>query len=131
MTIHAFAVRVTATRVVEAAMTEPAESDLAARVGGAGLVAMLVTHLVWDPALTLLGVGRFGIAAEGTPFVRDLLRIHPVAWLVVKFLVVGGGAALMYRAGIHREWATAWGPWVIALLGFVAPLGWLRRLFSE
>lgn len=89
---------------------------------------MCATHLVWDTTLTLVGVARFGIAAEGTPIVRDLLRVHPVAWLAVKLVVVGGGAFLLYRLGIHRHWSTAWGPWLLAVIGFLAPLGWLRRL---
>lgn len=98
------------------------------RVGGVGLALMLVTHLIWDPALTLLGVAQFGIAAEGTPFVRRLLRIHPLAWITAKLLVVGGAGAFMYRVGVHRDPVTAWGPWLLAIIGFVAPLGWLERL---
>ena len=98
------------------------------RIGGLGLVLMLFTHLIWDPALTLLGVSQFGIEAEGTPFVRTLLRIHPLAWIAAKLVVVGGTGLFMYRVGVHRDPATAWGPWLLAIVGFVAPLGWLERL---
>lgn len=108
---------------------EDGAAPLVERVGRAGLVAMLLAHLVWDPALTLAGVAEFGVAEEDNPVVRDLLSVHPVVWLGAKGLVVGGVAALLHRLGAHREVATAWAPWAIAALGVVAPLGWLALLF--
>ena len=45
----------------------------AVTVGAAGLAAMVLTHLVWDPALTLLGVHAFGIGEEDSAVVRSLL----------------------------------------------------------
>lgn len=99
-----------------------------ARVGLLGIGAMLVAHLVWDPAVTLVGVTAFGIGEEDAPLVRTLLRIHPVAWLLAKVAVLGGATAVMLRLRIHRDAATAWLPWAVAVLGFVGPLGWLELL---
>jgi hypothetical protein len=97
-------------------------------VGTAGVLAMLVAHLVWDPALTLLGVARFGVGEEDADLVRTLLRVHPAAWLGAKVVAVGGLAGVIVRLDVHRDPATAWLPWVVALLGFVGPLGWIELL---
>lgn len=105
-----------------------AEHTRTERLGLAGIVAMLLAHLVWDPALTLAGVAVFGIAEEDTATVRALLRIHPVAWLAVKLVVLGGVTGVMLRLRVHRDPATAWVPWVIAAVGVVGPLGWLELL---
>lgn len=106
------------------------QPDRTYRIGSAGLVAAVVAHLVWDPVLTLFGVARFGVAEEDAALVRSLLGIHPAAWLAVKLLVVGGFAAVVVRLDAHRMPATAWVLWLVALLGFVAPLGWLELLAS-
>mgnify|MGYP006976219192 CR=1 FL=1 len=86
-------------------------SERTARIGTAGLVAAVIAHLVWDPAVTLL-------------------RIHPAAWLATKLVVVGGFAAVVVRIGAHRNPVTVWLLWLVALLGVVAPLGWLELLVA-
>jgi hypothetical protein len=101
------------------------------RVGTAGLIATVVAHLVWDPALTLVGVATFGIAEEDAALVRTLLRIHPAAWVATKVVVVGGFAAVVVRMGAHRIPVTAWLLWLVAAVGIVAPLGWLELLASD
>ena len=106
------------------------EPDGAYWIGSAGLGAAVFAHLVWDPVLTLVGVARFGVAEEDAALVRSLLEIHPAAWLAAKLLVVGGFAAVVVRLDAHRIPATAWVLWLVALLGFVAPLGWLELLAS-
>ena len=103
-------------------------STATARVGLAGIAAMLLTNLVWDPAVTAVGVAAFGIAEEDAPLVRALWRVHPGVWLGAKVAVVGGAAAVMVRLGIHRDAVTAWVPWLLAVLGAVGPLGWLALL---
>ncbi len=100
-----------------------------ARFGTAGVAAMLVTHLVWDPALTLVGVARFGLAEEDTALVRTLVGVHPLVWIGAKLVVVGGAAAVIVRLGAHRDLVTACVPWFVAFLGLVGPLGWLELLF--
>ena len=104
------------------------DSELTARIGTAGLVAAVAAHLVWDPAVTLVGVAAFGIAEEDAGVVRSLLRIHPAAWLATKLVVVGGFAAVVVRIGAHRNPVTVWLLWLVALGGVVAPLGWLELL---
>lgn len=96
--------------------------------GLVGLYAMVVTHLVWDPTLTALGIAEFGIAEEDNEFVRQLWEIHPLVWFAAKGVVVGGTALVMWRIGAHRDWETALLLYVIAVIGFVAPLGWLELL---
>ncbi|MBB6646453.1 hypothetical protein [Halobellus ruber] len=103
-------------------------AERTSRIGTAGLVAAVVAHLVWDPALTLVGVATFGIAEEDAALVRTLLRIHPAAWVATKVVVVGGFAAVVVRIGAHRLPVTAWLLWLVAVVGFVAPLGWLELL---
>jgi hypothetical protein len=98
-------------------------------LGGVG--AMLLAHLVWDPAMTTVGIAEFGVAEEDNELVRALWVIHPVAWIVAKVLVVGGAAVLVLRLGIHREPATAWVPYVIAVLGLLGPLGWIELLLAR
>jgi hypothetical protein len=98
------------------------------RFGVAGLVAMLVAHLVWDPALTLIGVAEFGIDEEDTGLVRSMLRIHPAVWLAAKVVVLGSVTWIIYKLGIHRDPATAWFPWLVAVFGILGPLGWLELL---
>ncbi|MFB6255292.1 MAG: hypothetical protein ABEH58_00955 [Haloplanus sp.] len=97
-------------------------------VGLAGIGAMLATHLVWDTTLTLLGVAAFGIEEEGTAIVRELLWIHPVAWILAKVVVMTATTWVMLRLDAHRSPATAWVPWLLAVLGFVGPLGWFELL---
>lgn len=91
---------------------------------------MVVVHLVWDPALTLLGVGAFGVGEEDAAFVRTLLAIHPALWLGAKLLYVGGGAVVLYRTGAYRTPLAAVLLWVVAVYGAVAPLGWLELLLG-
>jgi hypothetical protein len=97
-------------------------------LGLAGIGAMLVTQLVWDTTLTLLGVAAFGIEEEDTALVRALLSFHPLAWLLAKILTLTAAAWVMLRLDAHRDPATAWVPWLLAVLGFVGPLGWLELL---
>lgn len=97
-------------------------------IGLGGVGAMLLAHLVWDPALTAVGIAEFGLAEEDNELVRTLWSIHPVAWLAAKVLVVGGATAVVLRFGIHRDPATAWILYVIAFLGLIGPLGWLELL---
>lgn len=101
------------------------------RVGSASLLAVVATHLLWDPALTLLGVAEFGIAEEDTAVVRMLLAFHPAAWLGVKLAVVSGFTAVVIWLDAHRILATTVLLWFVALLGFVAPLGWLELLVAN
>jgi len=96
-----------------------------ARFGTADVAAMLVPHLVWEPALTLVGVARFGVAEEDTAVLRQLLRVHPLAWLAAKVLVVGGLAVVVLRIDAHRDAVMARIPWFVALLGILGPPGWL------
>ncbi len=96
------------------------------RIGLLGLAAMVIAHLVWDPLLTLAGVATFGIAEEDSAVVRSLLRLHPGLWLAAKGLLVGGWAGLVYYLGAHRHPAMAWLPWALAVVGVVAPLGWIE-----
>lgn len=96
-----------------------------------GLCAMVLTHLVWDPTVTVLGIAEFGIAEEDNSLVRRLWRLHPSVWLTAKVVVVGGVAAVILRLGAHRDPATAWVPYLMALLGLVGPLGWLELLFTR
>jgi hypothetical protein len=112
--------------------TDAGERDrsLAATAGAAGLVAMVFAHLVWDPVLTLLGVEAFGVAEEDSPLVRSLLETHPGLWLAAKVLFVGGGAAAIYRVGAYRDPPVAVLLWVVAVVGAVAPLGWLELLLG-
>jgi uncharacterized membrane protein len=98
-------------------------------IGLAGIGAMLVTHLVWDTTLTLVGVAVFGIEEEDTALVRALLRIHPAVWILAKAVALGVAARVMLRLGAHRDRTTACVPWVVAVLGFVGPLGWLELLW--
>lgn len=99
-----------------------------ARFGRLGVALMLLAHLIWDPALTLVGVATFGIAEEDAALVRTLLAIHPAVWLVAKVVVLGAFTAVFFRIGAHRDLGTVWFPWVMALVGIVAPLGWLQLL---
>jgi hypothetical protein len=89
---------------------------------------MVLAHLVWDPALTLVGVSRFGVAEEDSALVRSLLAVHPGLWLAVKLVVVGGAAVAIHRVGAHRDPLVAVVLWVVAAYGVVAPLGWLELL---
>jgi len=100
----------------------------AVTVGAAGLAAMVLTHLVWDPALTLLGVHAFGIGEEDSAVVRSLLETHPALWLGAKLLFVGGSAFMISTIGAYRDPLIAALLWVVAVYGFVAPLGWLELL---
>jgi hypothetical protein len=97
-------------------------------VGLAGLAAMGLSLLVWDTALTLAGVAAVGPGEEDAPLVRRLLAVHPVAWVAVKTLVVGGVLLVWWRLGVHRTAATVWVPWLVAGYGVLAPLGWLAFL---
>jgi hypothetical protein len=108
----------------------PDDRPVATLVGSAGIAVMLLAHLVWDPALTLLGVAEFGIQEEDSAFVRSLLTIHPLLWLGLKLGVVGGLAAFMYREGVHRTPQLVWLPWLLAVPGIVGPLGWLELLVA-
>jgi hypothetical protein len=108
----------------------PGDRPLAATVGGAGLVAMVLAHLVWDPALTLVGVDAFGTAEEDSAVVRSLLETHPGLWLAAKLFYVGGRALLVHRVGAYRDPLVAVLPWVVAAYGVVAPLGWLELLLG-
>lgn len=110
--------------------SERGDRSLAARVGAAGLAAMVLTHLVWDPALTLFGVRAFGVAEEDSVVVRSLLETHPGLWLGAKLLFVGGGGFAIHRVGAYRDPLVAVLLWAVAAYGFVAPLGWLRLLFG-
>jgi len=96
------------------------------RIGRLGLGAMVLAHPVWDPLVTLIGVAAFGIGEEDSAVVRSLWRVHPGVWLAAKGVVVGGYAVLAYRLGAHRHPAMAWLPWVLAVVGIVAPLGWIE-----
>jgi hypothetical protein len=98
--------------------------------GRLALVALVVTHVVWDPLLTLAGVAEFGLRHEETELVRTLIAVHPLAWLLAKVVVIGGAVAVIHRAGAHRTRPSVWLVWVLALLGFVAPLGWLGRFLA-
>lgn len=100
------------------------------QIGATGILVMVLAHLVWDPALTLLGVAEFGIGEEDTDLVRSMLRIHPGVWLAAKLVFVGGGAVVMHRLGIHRDAETAWVPWFVAIPGVLGPLGWLELLLA-
>ena len=102
----------------------------AVTVGAAGLAAMVLTHLVWDPALTLLGVHTFGVGEEDSAVVRSLLETHPALWLGAKLLFVGGGGFMIYKLGAYRDPLVAALLWAVAVYGFVAPLGWLELLFG-
>ncbi|ESS07427.1 MAG: hypothetical protein A07HB70_00377 [uncultured archaeon A07HB70] len=116
-----------------ARLTDEGERDdlsLAPALGGAGLAAMVLAHLVWDPALTLLGVAAFGVGEEDAAFVRALLAVHPALWLGAKVLYVGGGAAVLYRTGAYRTPMAAVLLWAVAVYGVVAPLGWLELLLG-
>lgn len=101
------------------------------RVGVGGLCTMVFAHLVWDPALTAIGIAEFGLAEEDNELVRTLWTLHPAAWLAAKVVVVGSATVIIHRLGIHREPATAWIPYAISLLGLLGPLGWLELLLAR
>jgi hypothetical protein len=109
-----------------AAETDREARPIATRLGSAGIAVMLVTHLVWDPVLTLLGVAEFGLQEEDSAVVRSLLAVHPTVWLGLKVATVGGLAWVMTREGVHRNPRLAWLPWLLAVPGFLGPLGWLE-----
>jgi hypothetical protein len=117
--------------VTRADTTGRRDTERVERVGLVGVYAMLATHLLWDPTLTAVGVAEFGIAEEDNDLVRRLWRLHPSVWLVAKGLVVGGAAGVVVRIGAHRDPATAWFPYLMAAVGFVAPLGWLELLLTR
>ena len=106
------------------------DGSLVPALGGAGLAAMVIVHLVWDPALTLLGVSAFGVGEEDAAFVRTLLAVHPALWVGAKVLYVGGGAIVLYRTGAYRTPLAAVLLWAVAVYGAVAPLGWLELLLG-
>jgi hypothetical protein len=99
--------------------------------GLGGLAAMLLAHLVWDPAVTAIGIAEFGVAEDDNRLVRALWRLHPVTWLAVKVLVVGTAAVVVLRLEMHRAPSTAWVTYAIALLGVLGPLGWIELLLSN
>jgi hypothetical protein len=99
--------------------------------GLGGLDAMLLAHLVWDPAVTAIGIAEFGVAEEDNRLVRALWRLHPATWLAAKVLVVGTAAAVVLRLELHREASTAWVTYGIALLGLLGPLGWVELLLAN
>jgi hypothetical protein len=108
----------------------PDGRSLASVFGGAGLAAMVFAHLVWDPALTLLGVAAFGVGEEDAAFVRTLLAVHPALWLGAKVLYVGGGATVLYWTDAYRTPIAGVLLWAVAVYGVVAPLGWLELLLG-
>ncbi|WP_299264381.1 hypothetical protein [Halorientalis sp.] len=106
----------------------PQPDSQTVRLGRLGVALMLVAHLVWDPALTLAGVAAFGVVEEDSALVRTLLTIHPAVWLAAKVAALGAFTGLFFAIGAHRDIETVLFPWLIALLGIVAPLGWIPLL---
>jgi hypothetical protein len=96
--------------------------------GLVGLCVMVFAHLVWDPTVTALGVAEFGITEEDNNVVRQLWRIHPLVWLATKGFTVGGMTIVVWRIGAHRHLVSACLLYLIAVLGFVGPLGWIELL---
>lgn len=115
----------------DVADVEFADRPRVEQFGLVGLCAMLLAHLVWDPAVTAIGIAELGIAEEDNSLVRRLWRLHPSVWLAAKVVVLGAVAAVILRLGAHRDPATAWVLYLMALLGLVGPLGWLELLVTR
>lgn len=84
-------------------MSAPARPGPSPRIGSPqhfgwlhGIVAVTLVLNLIDACLTLFWVGK-GLAREGNPLMRELVRDYPVVFAAAKLSLVGLGSLLLWR----------------------------------
>ena len=95
------------------------------RIPALALLAVFASVQIADAWLTVVGIDRFGVAAEANPMLAlPIILFGPVAALIIAKLVAVVGAAALYRLSRHGLLAmltlmylcVAIAPWAWALV---------------